>query len=332
VQSKDIDETQISGPIGPELKRGNGAFSRKVIDGEFAVTVEVVPPRNTRTKALNSKIEFIRSLADSGLSDAVDLTDGSRGLPLAPPADFIYAIRSRLQWDSNGGDLVELIPHFTGRDLNTIALQARLLGYYINRINNIIILTGDPPSERPGYPAATAVFDLDSVALIRYTHHNMNAGLDFGGKRLGPIPDSRTHFTIGASFAPDTFDMDRENAKLDAKIDAGTDYVLTQPLFREKPLEVVLQAQRNIPVIVGVMILSGAEHAQRIGQVPGINVPEEMISKLASYETPADQSKAAWELAGDQIRHIRKAGISGVYLMSPATHDPIIDVLRYGLT
>ena len=332
MRSQGLGESQNDGPADPELKRGNGVFSRKIIDREFAVTVEVMPPRSTGTNVLDSKIEFIRDLAASGLADAVNLTDGSRGVPLAPPADFIYALRSRLQWDSDGGDLVELIPHFTGRDLNTIALQARLLGYYINRINNILILTGDPPGERPGYPAATAVFDLDSVALIRYTHHNMNAGFDFGGKRLGPIADSRTHFTIGASFAPDVFDMERENAKLDAKIDAGADYVLTQPLFREKPLEVVIKAQRNVPVIVGVMILSGAEHAQRIGQVPGINVPEDMISKLASYQTPADQSKAAWELAGDQIRHIRKVGVSGVYLMSPATHGPIIDVLRHGLT
>ena len=327
----DQRNTHSGGPVGAGVKRSNGPFSRKVLSGEFAVTVEVIPPRGTAPGPLESKIDFVREVAASGLADAVDITDGSRGLPLVPPGDFITAVRSRLGWSAAAGDGIELITHFTSRDLNAIAIQARLLGYFLNRINNVIFLTGDAPSQAPGYPQATPVFDLDSVAMIRNTHSNLNAGMDFGGSPLGKHPDPRTHFTIGASFAPDSSNLDQELKKLDSKIDAGADYMLTQPLFRQEPMEVVRRAQERVPVLVGVMILSGAEQARRIGAIPGMNLPETLVQRIGSYDATEDQARAGAELAGNQLRRIRESGAAGAYVMSPASHKPVVDVLRQGL-
>ena len=64
-------------PVGDAEKRQNGVFSRKLVEGSFAVSVEVVPPRGTDPKAVQTKLDFIRRLAESGLADAVDVTDGS---------------------------------------------------------------------------------------------------------------------------------------------------------------------------------------------------------------------------------------------------------------
>ncbi len=313
-------------PTAAAAKRRNGPFSRKLFDGQFAVSVELLPPRGTG--GLKARLAFIAELAASGLADALDITDGSRGIPLMPPGDFIHLIRRRLHWER---DRLELIPHCTSRDLNVMGLQSRLIGYWANRIHNVLFITGDPPKMAPTYPRSTAVFDLDSAALIRYTHAFLNAGLDFGGQPLGSHRDPRTRFTIGTGCEPEALDRQREWERLARKIDAGADYVMTQPTFNRKALAALAPYRAQVPIIVGVMVLRGLEHARRIAEVPGVVVPEAIFAKLAAYADPADQAKAGVELATEQVRQVRAEGWSGLYLMSPAGHQPVLAVLKRGL-
>lgn len=318
-------------PAALAEKRDNGPFSRKILQGEFAVSVEMLPSRGTAPKLQQGKIDFVRELAESGLSDGLDITDGSRGIPLMPPGDFIQLVREGLGWTAATGDGLELIPHFTARDLNVMGVQARLIGYWANRIHNAIFITGDPPKMAPTYPPSTGVFDLDSVDMIRLAHHGLNAGVDFGGQPLGKHRDPRTHFTIGTGFEPEALDGERELEKLRRKLDAGADYVMTQPAFRWEPLD-VLTPFRQTPILIGVLILRGLEHALRMRDVPGVVVPAEVTDRFAAYDDPKDQARVGQEIAAEQIRRIRAEGWSGLYLMSPASHRPVVDVLRAGLT
>ena len=313
-------------PTDAAAKRRNGPFSRKLIEDQFAVSVELLPPRGTG--GLKARLAFVAELAASGLADALDITDGSRGIPLMPPGDFIHLIRRRLHWER---DRLELIPHCTSRDLNVMGLQSRLIGYWANRIHNVLFITGDPPKMAPTYPRSTAVFDLDSTALIRYAHAFLNAGLDFGGQPLGTHRDPRTHFTIGTGCEPEALDRRREWERLARKIDAGADYVMTQPTFDRKALAALTTYRAQVPIAVGVMVLRGLEHARRIAEVPGVVVPEKIFAKLTAYADPADQAKAGIELAVEQVRQVRAEGWSGLYLMSPAGHQPVLEVLKRGL-
>ena len=314
-------------PSGPEAKANNGPFSRKLMNGEFVVSVELLPSRGTSPVVLKHKIDFVKQLADSGLADALDITDGSRGIPLIPPGDFISSIRQTLGWTAETGDQLELIPHFTTRDLNIMGLQSRLMGYYSQRVNNVVFITGDPPKMSPTYPRSTAVFDANSVDMLNYTQHYLNAGVDFGGQRLGKQKDPRTHFTIGAGFEPEALDSKSEIAKLDRKIAAGADYIMTQPAFRNEALSILDPYRHRVPVLVGVMVLTGLEHAKRVGQVPGVTIPDSIYERLSRFDSAEDQAQAGQEIAMEQIRWIRENGWPGLYLMSPASHDRVIDTL-----
>ncbi|MEE2658988.1 MAG: homocysteine S-methyltransferase family protein [Candidatus Latescibacterota bacterium] len=315
--------------VSAEEKRENGPFSRKIADREFAVSVEILPSRGTAPGLLQRKVDFVGELADSGLADALDITDGSRGIPLMPPGDFIYGVRQQLGWGRD--DDLELIPHFTARDLNVMGLQARLIGYWANAIRNVLFITGDPPKMAPTYPASTAVFDFNSVDLVRYTHSRLNAGVDFGGQPLGKHKDPRTRFTIGTGFEPEAVDMTAELEKLEAKIDAGADYVMTQPAFRPESLDVLTRARDHTAVLVGVLVLTGLEHAHRMNEVPGMVVPKSVLQSLEKAPSREDQARIGIEVASEQIRWVRSEGWSGVYLTSPSSHTPVIDVLRAGL-
>jgi len=322
-------ETHPAKPtIGDAEKVKNGRFSEKLKTGKFVVSVEMLPPRGTDAKLAAGKIEFVRQLAESGLADAIDFTDGSRGIPLMPPGDFIHLIRKQLNWSS---DLLVLIPHFTGRELNLMGIQSRLIGYHANRIHNVLFITGDPPKMSPTYPRSTAVFDLDSVAMVRLTHSCLNAGVDFGGAPLGKQADPRTHFTIGTGFEPEAVDVHRELDRLRQKLDNGADYVMTQPAFHHEPLTALDKFRDRCPILVGVMVLSNLEQAQRLAQIPGVVLPNPVLQRLAAFSQPADQAKAGQEIAVDQIRWVVHEGWRGLYLMSPAGTGNILAILQQAL-
>ncbi|MEE3233170.1 MAG: homocysteine S-methyltransferase family protein [Candidatus Latescibacterota bacterium] len=313
--------------ISDSLRSKNGAFSKKIISNEFAVSVELLPSRGTG--GIKSRLNFIKSLVDSGLADAIDLTDGSRGISLMAPTDFIQVIRRRLNWNSN--DQIELIPHFTMRDLNSLAIQSRLIGMWANDVHNVLLISGDPPKMSPTYPRSSAVFDLDSTSVIHYVKNNLNMGIDFGGHKLGTHKNPRTKFTVGSGFEPEAADIQKELEKLERKIDAGVDYIMTQPTFNQTVTE-TLQAFRNqSSFLIGVIVLNGLEHAKRMAAVPGVVIPDNVLSKIARYDNIEDQKEAGAEIASKQIRWAREEGWSGTYLMSPASHDKIIQVLSNGI-
>lgn len=325
-----IAAAPVREPASVDQKIENGPFSKKLFSGEFVVSVEMIPPRGTGPKQMQAKASLVEMLANSSLADAVDVTDGSRGIPLMPPGDFIQSMKETIRQgnspEANQG--IEFIPHFTSRDLNLMGVQSRLIGYHARDIHNVLFVTGDPPKMSPTYPRSTAVFDLDSVRMIELAHRNMNAGIDFGGQPLGRQKEPQTHFTIGSGFEPEALDTAGELAKLERKLEAGADYVMTQPAFNWSALDSLEDTRKHSRIIVGVMLLKSLAHAERFAQVPGVRVPQEVFDLFAKYNEESDQRKAGLELAISQVLRVKSEGWSGLYLMSPASPHLIPDVLR----
>ena len=69
-----------------------------------------------------------------------------------------------------------------------------------------------------------------------------------------------------------------------------------------------------------------------MASVPGVVIPIEVFSKITRYDKIEDQKKVGAEIASEQIRWAQTEGWSGIYLMSPASHEKIIQVLDEGLS
>ena len=106
---------------------------------------------------------------------------------------------------------------------------------------------------------------------------------------------------------------------------------MTQPVFRDGPLEVLDRFREKIPILAGVMILTSLDHARRVAQVPGVVMSGAVIERLEAFTSVEDQAKLGAELAADQIRRIKADGWPGLYLMSPSSVSPILSVLEEGL-
>ncbi|MEO6891531.1 MAG: bifunctional homocysteine S-methyltransferase/methylenetetrahydrofolate reductase, partial [Ktedonobacteraceae bacterium] len=190
-------------------------LQEKLASGEFVISAELDPP-----KGLNpSKILAGAVLLQQAGVDCINIADS----PMARVRMGCLAL-ARLIQDHLG---TETIIHFTTRDRNLMALQSELLGAHALGIRNILALSGDPV--RAGdYPNTTGVWDVDSVGLIKIIR-GMNEGHDAAGASIG----ARASFHIGAALNLNMTEeeSEREFEKYRRKLEAGADFIMTQPIY-----------------------------------------------------------------------------------------------------
>jgi methionine synthase I (cobalamin-dependent) len=138
------------------------------IGKKFVISVEVNPPSGLDPSAA---IKAAKMLVDGGV-DVINIADGARAQ--ARMSNLAMAVR--LQQELG----IETLLHVCGRDRNLLGQVAHLLGAHALGVKNLVIITGDPP-KMGDFPDATAVYDLDSIGILRLVSR-LNKGIDPGGK------------------------------------------------------------------------------------------------------------------------------------------------------
>jgi len=199
----------------------------------------------------------------------------------------------------------ELIPHLTCRDRSLLGLQADLLGAHALEIRNILVATGDAPKHGP-YPSK-AVYDLSSIELIRLIK-KMNGGLDYNDKPF----KGQTDLWVSATARPGARDLESEVSRVRQKAAAGADFIQTQPIFHVDQARLFMESisDLQIPVIMGIMPLRSLKTAEFMNKnVPGINIPPEVIEAIATSE------QALIDTVCSLIAEIRPL-VSGIHIMA----------------
>jgi len=267
------------------------------IDAKSLVVVEVSPPRGVNVK---KSIEWIEKIKEFGV-DAVSILDSPMARVRMNPVAFSYLVRERG---------LEAIPHFALRDRSLTRIQSDLIAACALGLNNIFAISGDPPS-LGDYPQSTAVYDIKSPGLIKLIKL-LNNGKDFAGN----VYTNPTYFYVGAAVNPSPPDIKKEMAKIEEKIDAGTDYFVTQPLFDSKTLRGFIEKVdlKNTPVVLNIFIPKSKKQFEYIAnEVPGIQVPRELMNIV--------EEKENWLpfLQDELIKLLQelKPLISGLYIAVP---------------
>lgn len=95
----------------------------------------------------------------------------------------------------------------------------------------------------------------------------------------------------------------------------------------EGHVKVPHQTALQVRVLVDVIVLRSLDHAERMAQVPGTTMPEQIFQRMHRYSSRQDQSRAGTVIAVEQVQAIRAAGWSGRYLMSPSSTRAVLAVL-----
>ena len=279
----------------------------------FLVSVEIDPPRGINTLKV---MEAARLCAQRGV-DCVNIADS----PLARIRMSAMALAYQIHLHF---PRLEVILHYTTRDRNLMGLQSDLLGAHALGIRNILCLTGDPPS-LGDYPNATAVFDTDAPGLMRIVHR-MNQGTDLAGTSIG----AATGFAVGCGVNPTAEDLDQEFEYVKRKLDAGPQFVMTQPVYElgcwERFVE-RLSGLTRIPILMGILPLQSFRHAEFLhNEVPGIHVPDWIRARM--HEAGNEGQRVGVELARDLLIAC-KSKANGAYLMpSFGRYENCLDVIE----
>jgi len=276
-------------------------FGAKLAAGQEVVAVEMTPPRGVDMTTILNKA---RQCAAAGI-DAINIPDGPRASSRLSP--MVTAVR--IQQEAG----METILHFCCRDRNLIGMQSDILGASAIGLKNLLIITGDPP-KLGDYPNATAVFDMDSIALTNVVH-NLNRGLDIGGNRIEPP----TTLTIGVGANPVAADWDREVERFRHKVAAGAEYAITQPVFDADSLFRFLDAIEGcrIPIVAGIWPFTSFKNAEFMAnEVPGVVVPKALLDRMSAATSKEEGLALGVQIARELVAKVR-GRVAGFAVSAP---------------
>lgn len=291
-----------------------GRLGRRLASGGFAVTAEVVPPRSADLGGLRAVARTIRDWVD-----AADVSDGqSAEVRLAGWA-------GSLALQAEG---VEPLMQLQCRDRNRIALQAELLAAGAFGVPSILLLTGDDPCFGDE-PAAKAVYDLDSVALIATARKLRDEGRLLNGRELAQPP----RWLIGAAESP--FRTDRDSlARLAAKVGAGAEFVQTQAVFDVPAFAAWLGRARDLGLLERCRVIAstGPLRTRRalayLQRLPGIVIPERLAARLEALPEAALE-REAMALCAETIAQLRETeGVAGVHIVGGRADEVVPRLLE----
>jgi 5,10-methylenetetrahydrofolate reductase len=302
VAAVEIIQDKSGQAIKPIPLHERSRFAARVATGRFPISVEMLPPRGHDLKKC---FQGARLLNDAGI-DAINIPDGPRASARMSP------MAMAIQLEQNIG--IETIIHYCCRDRNLLGMQSDLLGAHALGLRNVLLVTGDPP-KLGDYPDATAVFDVDSIGLSNMVNR-LNHGADVGGNPIG----KPTSYCFGVGVNPGMPDLDHEISRLQWKVEAGAEFVITQPVFdvqqflafRERILHI------EVPVLAGIWPLASYRNAEFMNnEVPGIHVPQEIMERMRATETRVAARKEgiaiACEMLQELLPHIQGAQIAAPF-------------------
>ena len=279
-----------------------------VIDKQFLLTAEVAPPKGGNPDRM---LEVAAKL--KGRVHAVNVTDGSRAvLRMSSVAASTILLHHG----------IEPVCQVACRDRNCIGLQADLMGAYALGIRNVLALTGDPV-KAGDHQKSKAVFELESVRLLKLIS-KLNTGVDFNDKSM---PDDALDIFPGAAVDPQLKSWSSLQKRYEKKLEAGAQFFQSQMITDFDKLDKFMTQIASIsdkPVLAGIFLLKSAKNAKFINKyVPGVNIPDTVIERLANAENPLDEGV---KIAAEQVK-LAQTMCQGVHLMAVKREDLIPEIL-----
>jgi len=284
----------------------------KLAAGEYVSMVEIVPPRGI---VAAKEIDAARFLKSVGV-DAVNIPDSPRASARMSNVTLCVLMQQQAG--------IETVLHYTCRDRNVLGIQSDLLGCAAIGLRNVLCITGDPP-KMGNYPDATAVFDVDSIGLMNIAS-NLNRGLDIGNNPMG----ASTGFVLGVGANPGAPDLDEEVRRFEFKVEAGAEYVITQPVF---DVEVLLKFLKRIehcriPLIAGIWPLTSVRNAEFMKNELRVSVPDPVIERMARCSNPEAARAEGVAIAREMLKEVRPV-TQGAQVSAPLGRYPAaVDVLE----
>ncbi|MCL5735785.1 MAG: methylenetetrahydrofolate reductase [Actinobacteria bacterium] len=310
------EKTEITEDTVDGYKAGSN-LEKILSDGRFAVTGECGPPKSADGSVIDNKAKLLK-----GYVDAVNITDNQTAVVR------VCSLASAVVAQQNG---VEAVMQVTCRDRNRLAMQADILGASTLGIKNVLCLTGDHMSFG-NHRDAKGVHDLDSINLIKMFKDMRDDKKFQCGEEMTVAP----RLYIGCAENPFGDPYEIRALRLKKKILAGADFVQTQCIFNlpkfKKWMEEIrsLGLHKEIKIMAGITPIKSAGMANYMKKaVPGMDVPQEIVDRIAAQEKGAPQQAEGKKLAVEMIKELAEIeGVAGVHIMAVEWEPAVPEIVE----
>lgn len=284
-----------------------------IVKQRKTVIVELDPPKDLDIEKF---MQGSKALQEAHV-DAITMADNSLAVTRMSNLALGYLVQERLG--------ARPLIHIACRDRNMIGTQSHLMGLHALGIDHVLAVTGDP-AKFGDLPGSSSVYDLTSFEIIRMIKQ-LNEGIAFSGKPL----KQKANFVVGAAFNPNVKHLDKAVQRLERKIEAGADYIMTQPVYDAKLIEDIYEATKHlqIPIFIGIAPLASGGNAEYLhNEVPGIRLSDEVRARMDGLKGPEGRAmgvEIAKELLDTAMQYF-----NGIYLMTPfLAYEMCVDLTNY---
>jgi homocysteine S-methyltransferase len=288
------DREPVEAPVSRAEK---SALARAFDQGRFAIVAEVSSPRGVD---LAEAVAQAKRFHAGGVV-AVNVPDYPKSGARASALAFCLLLEQQ--------DKVETLLHYPCRDRNLIGMQSDLIGAHAMGLRNVLLTTGHPAPQGT-YADATLVFDVDAVGLTNMVAR-LNHGMDVGGQSIG----HPTRFHIGVGVNPFAPNPEAEWRRLDHKVEAGAEFLVTPPVLDVQALDAVLPRlrQSGLPILAGVAALESVRQAEYLAsEVVGVRIGEKILDRLRGASDEAAEGLAITQ----EIVHALRSRVQGIQITS----------------
>jgi methylenetetrahydrofolate reductase (NADPH) len=306
----------------------DNSFRNKLEDTrDFLLTFELVPGRSPGRRSVDKVLSLAQQAGGEALLDALSITDNPGGHPSLSPDVLGREIKQMG---------IDTIVHFACRDWNRYGAFSRALQLDRLGIENLLVVTGDYPTEGPE-GTAKPCFDVDSVTMTCMLD-GMNRGADTFCGRTGNVKPETTNFLLGAAVSSSKYaegEVLCQYHKLLKKVHNGARFAITQICYDARKLHELQQflnaSQCTIPVLGSVYVLSSrAARALHEGKVPGASISQELLARVLAEADGPDKGRAAsLRRAAKLIAVLQGLSYRGAHIAGAVGYDDIRTIILH---
>ena len=258
--------------------------------GEKVYSFEFYPPKTAEdtAKLFNTALE-LKALSP----DFVSVTNSSSGVMPYRTVALCGVLKSQFG--------LEVVAHLTCLAHTRAEIAEICSGLRKMDILNVLALRGDPHNVADGALRRDYSYASQLTAdLVK------DGGFDVGG---ACYPEKH----------PESPSPEADIARLKEKTDAGAGYLITQLFFDNdfyfRFLDRAAAAGINLPVLPGLMPLTGYRQMQNFTQMMKVTIPERLRAGIERWEGDKDgMFKFSVEYASKQAEGLLKGGAPGLHL------------------
>lgn len=275
--------------------------------GAFTVTAEIAPPLDASFAAEDKKVCCLQDYVT-----AANFTDCASATPrMSSLAASVRALQ----------DGLEPVMQLQARDRTRVAIAADAIGAAGLGIRNILCLSGDHHSAGPSPMAKPDQFDLDAVQMLWMLRRMRDEGVYLDGRKM----KARPQWFLGTAASPFGAPPKYEAIRMHKKVNAGAQFVQTQPVFDHGRFLDWLEAldRRNlldkVYILAGLVPLKSAKAAHYMAEeVSGVYIPPEVLKRMdAAGDDKVAQQETGVAIALEMIEKLKATpGIRGLHIMA----------------